>query len=66
VVVRFDTSGISAGGHLERMVTAVATDADGLTATRHVFVEIHEAASGADLPPICQFKPWLPQCRNVP
>ncbi|MGB7015468.1 MAG: hypothetical protein WBD69_05885 [Candidatus Cybelea sp.] len=59
----FDYSGLAPGGSLSRELRATATDADGLSAETTVFVEIFMTKTGANIPPECLTKPWLPQCR---
>ena len=51
---------VAPGRNVTRRVTVEVTDADGLVARRAVNVRINYQNS--DRPPICNEKPWLPQC----
>jgi hypothetical protein len=63
--VRFDVSGLEPGKSVNREVRVTVTDADNLSATAAVFARIFmtQEEEDPDLPPICQVRPWLPQCK---
>ena len=50
----------------DRKLSVKVTDADNLQAVEECAVHIHarhaQDPEEPDLPPICQIRPWLPQC----
>ena len=59
----FDYSGLAPGGFTTRELRVNAFDVDGLATETTVSVEIFMTKTGDNVPPECQTKPWLPQCR---
>jgi hypothetical protein len=59
--ITFQRGNVPRGDSFERTVSVRITDVEGssVTASRSVTVFVNE---DDNLPPICQIKPWLPQC----
>ena len=63
---RFSLAGVRAGQVVTRRVAVVVVDVDGLSASAEVIVRVHVTPVQDDdgFPPICRFRPWLPQCQE--
>lgn len=59
--VNFGRGNAGQGDSFQRTLTVRVTDAEGtrVTASRMVTIFVNESGG---LPPVCQVKPWLPQC----
>jgi hypothetical protein len=62
--IRFSAFGIEPGDSDVRRVSVRVSDADGLDDTDEQTVTIHRLIDDPTIPPICNIKPWLPQCRE--
>lgn len=59
--VNFGRGSAGQGDSFQRTLTARVTDTEGtrVTASRTVTILVNDSGG---LPPVCQVKPWLPQC----
>ncbi len=63
--IRFNAASIEPGEVLTKRVEVHVTDRDGLEAQAEKIVRIHgRVLDQDDVPPVCEVKPWLPQCRE--
>ena len=64
--IRYNCTGITVSTPRHRKLSVKVTDADNLQAVEECAVHIHarhaQDPEEPDLPPICQIRPWLPQC----
>jgi hypothetical protein len=63
-LVRFNVDDIPPGTSVNRTVTVNVRDADGLQASDSIEVGLFMPREDTpDEPPVCQVRPWLPQCQ---